>query len=43
MEEIWKRIHTWLDANAPKNYGQLRPGATAESISKAEEAIGHKF
>jgi cell wall assembly regulator SMI1 len=43
MEEIWKRIHAWLDANAPQGYGQLRPGASAESISEAEEAMGQKL
>ena len=43
MEEIWKRIHTWLGANAPKGYGQLRPGATRESISAAEETMGQQL
>jgi cell wall assembly regulator SMI1 len=43
MEEIWKRIHTWLDANAPKGYGQLRPGTSVESISAAEDAIGQEL
>jgi cell wall assembly regulator SMI1 len=43
MEEIWKRIHTWLDANAPKGYGQLRPAASAKSVSDAEEAMGQKL
>ena len=43
MEEIWKRIHRWLNANAPKGYGQLRPGASAHSISAAEDAIGQEL
>lgn len=43
MEEIWKRIHAWLDANAPPGYGHLRPGASAESVSAAEETMGQKF
>jgi len=43
MEEIWKRIHAWLDANAPQGYGQLHPGASVESISTAEERMGLKL
>jgi cell wall assembly regulator SMI1 len=43
MEEIWKRIHTWLDANAPQGHGQLRPGASAESVSEAEEVMAQKL
>jgi cell wall assembly regulator SMI1 len=43
MEKIWKRIHRWLDANAPQGYGQLRPGASAESVSEAEAAIDQKL
>jgi len=39
MEEIWKRIQTWLAANAPQGHGQLRPAASADSVSAAEEAI----
>jgi cell wall assembly regulator SMI1 len=40
MKAVWRRIHTWLDANAPENYGHLRPGASAEAIRAAEETMG---
>jgi cell wall assembly regulator SMI1 len=40
MESLWKRIHDWLDANAPEGYGDLRPGATENQISAAEQALG---
>ena len=43
MKAIWKRIHAWLDANAPEGYGYLRPAATAEAIQVAEEAMRQKF
>jgi cell wall assembly regulator SMI1 len=43
MKAVWKRIHTWLDANAPKGYGRLRPGASAEAIRAAEAAMGLKL
>jgi cell wall assembly regulator SMI1 len=40
MKAVWKRIHTWLDANAPESYGHLRPGASAEAIRSAEQTLG---
>ena len=43
MEAIWKRIHIWLDANAPTGYGHLRPGASVEAIRAAEDAMGLKL
>ena len=43
MRAIWKRIHTWLVANAPKGYGKLRRGATAEAIQAAEKAMRLKL
>lgn len=43
MKAIWKRIHTWLEANAPKGYGNLRPGASAEAICAAERAMELKL
>jgi len=43
MKAVWNRIHAWLDANAPKGYGHLRPGATAEAIQAAEKALGLKL
>ena len=39
MKAVWKRIHTWLDENAPAGYGNLRPGASADAISAAEKAM----
>jgi cell wall assembly regulator SMI1 len=43
MKAIWNRIHAWLEANAPKGYGCLRPGASAEAIRAAERAIRLKL
>lgn len=43
MKAIWKRIHAWLDANASKGYGHLRPGASAEAVQTAEKAMGLKL
>ena len=43
MKAVWKRIHTWLDANAPAGYGNLRPAASAEAIQAAEQAMGVKL
>lgn len=43
MTAVWKRIHAWLDENAPPDYGNLRPGAHAETIQAAEEAMGLKL
>jgi cell wall assembly regulator SMI1 len=43
MKNVWKRIHAWLDANAPEGYGHLRPGASAEAIRAVEKAMGLKL
>lgn len=43
MRAVWTRIHRWLDANAPKGYGHLRPGASAEAIRTAETEMGLKL
>ncbi len=43
MKAVWKRIHAWLDANAPAGYGDLRPGASAAAIQAAEKALGLKL
>lgn len=40
MKAIWKRVHAWLDENAPTGYGHLRSGATDEAIQAAEKAMG---
>lgn len=43
MKAVWKRIHAWLDANAPAGYGKLRPGASVKAIREAEDAMGLKL
>lgn len=43
MKAVWKRIHAWLDANVPEDYGHLRPGASADEIQAAEKAMGFKL
>jgi cell wall assembly regulator SMI1 len=43
MKAVWKRIHTWLDANAPAGYGDLRPGASLKEIRAAEDGMGLKL
>jgi cell wall assembly regulator SMI1 len=43
MKTVWKRIHAWLDANAPEGYGHLRPGASLRAIRAAEETMGLKL
>lgn len=43
MKAVWKRIHAWLDENAPAGYGHLRPGADAKAILAAEAAMGLKL
>ncbi|MFO0798056.1 MAG: SMI1/KNR4 family protein [Gemmataceae bacterium] len=43
MKAVWKRIHAWLDENAPAGYGHLRPGATTDAIQAAEQAMGLKL
>ena len=43
MKAVWKRIHTWLEKNAPAGYGDLRPGASADAIRQAEQVMGLKL
>jgi len=43
MKTVWKRIHAWLNENAPAGYGHLRPGASAEAIQATEQAMGLKL
>jgi cell wall assembly regulator SMI1 len=40
MKLIWDRLHTWLRANAPLVYGDLRPGASEKKIRATEVALG---
>jgi cell wall assembly regulator SMI1 len=39
MEKVWKRVEAWLEKNAPKMLADLRPGASAADIKKAERAL----
>jgi cell wall assembly regulator SMI1 len=43
MKSVWKRIQSWLDANAPAGYGNLRPGASEKEIQAAEKAMRLKL
>jgi cell wall assembly regulator SMI1 len=40
MKAVWDRIHTWLAANAPAGYGNLRAGTSDQAIRDAERAMG---
>jgi cell wall assembly regulator SMI1 len=43
MKVIWDRIHSWLREHAPTILESLNPGASAEQVSAAEEALGVTF
>jgi cell wall assembly regulator SMI1 len=43
MKAVWRRIHKWLDANAPAGYGHLRLPATLSAIRAAEAAMKLKL
>lgn len=43
MKEIWKRIETWLEANAPEIFDDLEPGASDQEIKEAEEYLKVEF
>ncbi|WP_225732668.1 SMI1/KNR4 family protein [Nocardia sp. JCM 34519] len=43
MEESWRRIDSWLAANAPRTFASLRPPASEEAISAAAAELGVKF
>jgi cell wall assembly regulator SMI1 len=40
ISEIWNRIETWLQANAPSVLEVLQPGASDIQINELEELIG---
>ncbi|GJH13034.1 SMI1/KNR4 family protein [Caballeronia novacaledonica] len=40
MDEIWKRIETWLKQNAPEIRGDLSPGASDSAFVEASKAFG---
>jgi cell wall assembly regulator SMI1 len=43
MEEIWKRIDSWLEANAPVVFQSLQPGASDSQIQAVEDALSIQF
>ncbi len=43
IENIWKQIEAWLQANAPEVLAKLLPGATPKDIEAAEHALKTKF
>lgn len=43
MEESWRRIDSWLAANAPRTFASLRPPASQEAISAAAAELGVEF
>lgn len=43
MDEIWTRLETFLQQNAPQIYDGLAPGATEAEIAEAEARIGFPF
>lgn len=43
IETTWRRIETWLEANAPDVAAGLSPGATDEQIAATERALAVTF
>jgi cell wall assembly regulator SMI1 len=43
MEAIWRRIEAWFRLNAPHALAEFQPGASADTIARAESAIGLRF
>jgi cell wall assembly regulator SMI1 len=43
MEEIWKKIDSWLKVNAPKVFNTLQPGASESQIQAVENALSIQF
>lgn len=43
VDRQWKRIETWLRANAPKTHAQLGPPAESRDIAAVEARIGLRF
>lgn len=39
MQEIWQRIDSWLQQNAPEIFSDLLPAASDEQFSQVEETI----
>jgi cell wall assembly regulator SMI1 len=43
MQDIWNRIESWLEVNAPEIHSDLLVGATDEEIFSAEELMDIRF
>jgi len=40
MDEVWRRIEKWLDANSPAALAGLNPPASAQELADAEQSLG---
>jgi cell wall assembly regulator SMI1 len=40
INSSWERIESWLQANTPRTYASLPPGASREAIQAAETVLG---
>ncbi len=40
IENLWSRLETWADANAPDLLSDLNPGATADQVQALESELG---
>lgn len=43
MQDLWTRIETWLQANAPEVLPDLNPGATEAQIEATEACLGQRL
>lgn len=43
MSEIWKRMKTWLNANAPHILDDLNPPADEKAFTAIEKHLGVEF
>ena len=43
VEQVWLRIHSWLQTNAPAVLSSLRSGASETDISLTEQVLGSKL
>ena len=40
MQDVWDRIHSWLEVHAPIVVAALPPGASEAQIQEAEQYLG---
>jgi cell wall assembly regulator SMI1 len=40
MQETWGQIDAWLQANAPKVFATLQPGASSQTLDQLESRLG---